>query len=263
MPSVPTAIILAAGRGSRIGTLTEAQPKCLIELGGSTLLSWQIAACRAIGIETIIVVRGYRADCLGPDGKYGEAFEVIDNRRWAETNMVASLACAAAHLKSGPCIVSYGDIAYHPKHLAALSRSDGEIAIVSDRQWWELWQERFVDPLQDAETFVAEADVLSDIGRRADSVDQIKGQYMGLLKFTPRGWRQVEGLLDQLAPAARNALDMTSLLRALLECGSTIKVTPVDGCWVEVDQPEDWQLYQQRLADVDAGRQPWRHDWRW
>ena len=263
MPSVATAIILAAGRGSRMGSLTEVRPKCLIELGGRTLLSWQIAACRAIGIETIVVVRGYRADCLRADGNDCQAFEAIDNRRWAVTNMVASLACAAAYLKAGPCIVSYADIAYHPTHLAALSHADGEIAIVSDRQWWELWRERFDDPLQDAESFAAEADVLSDIGRRADSVDQIQGQYVGLSKFTSRGWAEVEGLLEQLAPTARDALDMTSLLRALLERGTTIKVAPVDGCWVEVDRPEDWRLYLQRLADVDAGRQPWRHDWRW
>ncbi len=81
-----------------MGNLTEARPKCLIELGGRSVLSWQIAACRAIGIEAIVVVRGYRADCLEADGNDLRAFEAIDNRRWAETNMVASLACAAAHL---------------------------------------------------------------------------------------------------------------------------------------------------------------------
>ena len=45
------AIILAAGRGSRLLSLTEDRPKCLVEAGGKPLLAWQIEALRGAGIQ--------------------------------------------------------------------------------------------------------------------------------------------------------------------------------------------------------------------
>jgi choline kinase len=58
------ALILAAGRGSRIGTLGDERPKCLIELAGWPLLDRQVAALRRGGVDEIGIVRGYRADML-------------------------------------------------------------------------------------------------------------------------------------------------------------------------------------------------------
>ena len=84
------AIILAAGRGSRLKGLTDDRPKCLVELGGVRLLDWQLAALKAAGIEDVVVVTGYRADLLQAEG-----VRTIHNPDWARTNMVRSLLCAA------------------------------------------------------------------------------------------------------------------------------------------------------------------------
>mgnify|MGYP003993207777 FL=1 len=72
------AIILAAGRGSRMGGLTEELPKCLVQLHGKTLLEWQIAALRRGGVEEIAIVTGYRRKQLA---KYG--LVEFYNERWA------------------------------------------------------------------------------------------------------------------------------------------------------------------------------------
>ena len=58
------AIILAAGRGSRMKLLTDETPKCLIKLRGKSLLDWQLSALRAAGITDIAIVTGYRRDLL-------------------------------------------------------------------------------------------------------------------------------------------------------------------------------------------------------
>ena len=58
------AIILAAGRGSRMCQLTEEQPKCLTKLAGKSLLEWQQEALKATGIQEIVVVGGYRYEDL-------------------------------------------------------------------------------------------------------------------------------------------------------------------------------------------------------
>ena len=255
-------IILAAGRGSRMGAATDDRPKCLTRLGGRTLLSWQLAAFAAAGIADVTVVRGYLAQCLPGHDAEGRCYATRDNPRWAGTNMMASLAAAGPILTAHPCLVSYADIAFHPDNLRALAAAGGDIAIVYDRAWRALWQDRFDDPLDDAETFAARDGRLLAIGQRPRALDEVQGQYMGLLRFTPAGWSAVAGLLRELPPAAVDRLDMTGLLNRLLAAGVAIEVVAVDGRWVEVDRPEDHALYRRRLADVDAGG-AWRHDWRW
>ena len=54
------AIILAAGRGSRMKNLTSDKPKCLVQLNGKTLIQWQLDALNQAGISNIAVVTGYR-----------------------------------------------------------------------------------------------------------------------------------------------------------------------------------------------------------
>ena len=142
------ALILAAGRGSRMRALTQDRPKCLVPIAGRPLLYWQLAALRAAGLRQIAIVRGYLAEYLTPPG-----CTLLDNPRWAQTNMVATLTCADDWLQADSCIVSYADIVYHPDHVRALAQAPGDLAITYDRLWQELWADRFHDPLRDAETF--------------------------------------------------------------------------------------------------------------
>ena len=64
------AIILAAGRGSRMKKLTDELPKCLVELRGKTLLDWQLEALRAAGITEIAIVTGYKREMLTNRGMF-------------------------------------------------------------------------------------------------------------------------------------------------------------------------------------------------
>lgn len=248
------AVILAAGRGSRMGSLTGERPKCLTPLAGKPLLEWQLAALRAGGAQDVAVVRGYLPQMLPGDG-----YATFDNPRWAATNMVRSLECAGSWLESAPCLISYSDIVYHPEAVRRLAEAPGPIALTYDTRWLELWSDRFSDPLSDAETFRLRPDgTLAEIGNRARSLDEIQGQYMGLLKMTPEGWTQVSATLGRFSDPERDRLDMTSLLRALIHDGTVIHAVPVNGRWCEVDSESDLLLYERHLA---SGR-PWSHDWR-
>jgi choline kinase len=250
------AIILAAGRGSRMGERTRDLPKCMATLAGRTLLEWQVSALRAGGIDDITVVRGYRAETIQGD------FSSLDNPRWAETNMVRTLECAKDLLRSGPCLMSYSDIAYHPDHVRALSACPGDIAITYDKLWHELWSMRFEDPLSDAETFLQEDGVLKTIGGKTHDLSDIQGQYMGLVLFRPAGWNLAEQKLSSLGPAA-DKLDMTSLLRALLTDGAEIRTVPVAGKWCEADNQDDLAQYEKRIEKTFSDNTSWSHDWRW
>ncbi len=240
------AIILAAGRGSRMGPLGDDRPKGLVELEGVPLIVRQIAALRRGGAVEIGVVRGYRAEMIDfPNLTY------FANQRWAETNMVTSMAAAASWLRSGPVLISYADIFYRSELVRGLARASGQLVITYDRAWRDLWTRRFADPLTDAETFrVDAAGQLVDIGAKTTRIEDIEGQYMGLLKFTPPAWNTVEALLNTLDSTVRDRLDMTGLLRRLL-AGNQIQIDTLgtDGQWGEIDNAEDVSLYQKMVKE--------------
>ena len=176
-----TAILLAAGRGSRLGSITNDRPKCLVKCGGRPIIEWQIEALRGGGIERIVVVTGYCGDLLE---EYGHRRVV--NPDWAQTNMVKSLLCAAEEV-TGPTVVSYSDIVYGPEPVRKLLASPHACALTYDVDWLDLWRRRFDDPLSDAESLsLADDGRVLDIGRKHVGLAEICGQYMGLLKIDPK-----------------------------------------------------------------------------
>jgi choline kinase len=192
------------------------------------------------------VVRGYRAEMIHRPGLFYFA-----NEQWSETNMVMSLAAAAPWLSSGSVIVSYADIFYHSDLVRGLAAASGQLVISYGRAWRRLWTRRFADPLSDAETFrIDGAGQLLEIGGKTTRIEEIEGQYMGLLKFTPPAWRAVETLLGTLDAVTRNRLDMTGLLRRLL-AGKNLPISTfaTDGQWGEIDNPEDVALYRTMIQE--------------
>ena len=240
------AVILAAGRGSRMGHLGDDRPKCFVELEGRKLIERQVAALRRGGVDEIGVVVGYRAEMIDFPG-----LSYFANERWAKTNMVMSLAAAAPWLRSGSVIVSYADIFYCSELVRSLASAPGELVISYDRAWRRLWTRRFADPLSDAETFrIDTAGQLLEIGGKTTRIEDIQGQYMGLLKFTPTAWSAVEAMLGTLDAPTSDRLEMTGLLRRLL-AGKMLPIGTLgtDGQWGEIDNSEDIALYKNMVLD--------------
>jgi choline kinase len=234
------AIILAAGRGSRMKGLTEDRPKCLVEVRDKPLLEWQLDALRGAGITDIAIVTGYKRELLATRGLHE-----FYNPRWAETNMVSSLACAQAWIGLTPCIVSYSDVFYSAEAPQILSASEDALAVLYDPNWLALWQKRFADPLVDAETFRMNPDeTLKEIGNKPKTVEEVEGQYMGLLRFTPESWAEVVRIRTTLTPAQRDKMHMTGTLQKVIEAGRVpVRALPYNGEWGEVDSEEDLASY--------------------
>lgn len=234
------AIILAAGRGSRMKGLTESHPKCLVKLGGKPLLAYQLAALREAGITDIGIVTGYRSELL-------TSFDLTEfhNDRWSETNMVLSLSCASKWLQEDNCIVSYSDIFYNASAVTSLIETQTDMAITYDPNWLEIWQRRFEDPLSDAETFrVSDESELLEIGKKPQTLAQVQGQYMGLLKFSPKGWELVDILRRALPTEIQDTIHMTGILQELIERNVLpVKAIPYLERWGEVDSEEDLECY--------------------
>ncbi len=230
------AIILAAGRGSRMKHLTEEHPKCLIKLNGKPLIDWQIETIKSAGITEIAIVTGYKNNLLNNRGLV-EFF----NHRWETTNMVTSLICADSWLNNNDCIVSYSDIFYKKSAIKSLVDNKSNLAITFDPNWEELWSKRFGDPLLDAETFKLKNNkFLAEIGKPPNLLKEIEGQYMGLLKFTPKGWNIFKEAKVNFFSEKSDNVHMTSVLQAIIELNKeNITAIPYNDVWGEFDSPED------------------------
>jgi L-glutamine-phosphate cytidylyltransferase len=247
------ALILAAGRGRRVGPGTDLTPKCLLTLGGRTLLDWQIAALRRAGIGEIAVVVGYRGESVERPDLYR-----YRNDRWAASNMVTSLLCARDWWSEESCVVAYGDIVFHPDHVDRLASAEAAIAITCDLAWRSLWEDRFEHPEEDAESLRIADGLVVEIGAPVRELDDVAAQYMGLVGLRPEGARTLLAHLAAMPDAVVESLQMTELLGGLAGAGVPIDAVPVDGRWCEVDRASDLDLYETRLRSG----QPWRHDWR-
>jgi len=243
-------LILAAGRGSRMGAATDDRPKALVELNGIPLISWQMSAFRSAGIKTIGVVTGYRAELLEP---YGDRH--FHNENWATTNMVASLRCASEWLAVDNCIISYSDIVYDPSAIELLTHSTSDLAITYDPDWLKLWALRFEDPLTDAETFrVDETSMLLEIGGSPKSIEEVQGQYMGLLKIGPTGWQILLETLCSSSPELQQTMHLTTLLDQLTSnTPGRITCLAYRSRWAEVDSTTDLTVAERLFSPPSDG----------
>lgn len=233
------AVILAAGRGTRLGPATAELPKVMMPLVGRTLLAHQRSTLRAVGVEDVHLVLGHGAAAVRADPD-ARGMTLWENPDYATTNMVATLLCAVAPLDgSTDLVIAYGDIVYAPGVATALLTTDAPVSVVVDLAWRDYWQARMADPLTDAETLRMDgAGRLTELGRRPDGYDDIEGQYTGLIRVRadamPRFRDSAAALVDE-DPGAY----MTTLLQRLIDDGVHVQAAPVRNGWLEIDEPAD------------------------
>lgn len=249
-------VILAAGEGNRLRPYTSDRPKCLVEVENCSLLDHQLDVLRSCGLKRVLVIGGYRADQLERS-----EFDLQINARYAETNMVWTLFSAEGHL-NGDVLVSYGDIVYSREILEQLLASTADIAITIDLDWEAFWRSRSEDPLEDAESLKLSDDgSIVEVGKKPNTVEEIQGQYMGLMKFSNTGL----GWLKSVFHSAQTSKDiqgklpekayMTDLIQSTIDAGYRVESVPIHGGWIEVDTVSDLEseVTLQRIREIRAG----------
>ena len=236
------AIILAAGQGTRLRPLTDHKPKCLVELEGKPLLEHQLDTLHACGIKDVHIVGGYCADQLR---KYDITLHL--NPRYAETNMVNTLF-AAEEIMTGDTdlVIAYGDIVYETRVLRVLLDCDASISLAVDREWHRYWSARMDDPLADAETLkLNDGNRITELGKKPQSLDDIQGQYTGLIKVQAdyvRKFAEVWHAMDRNAVYDGKDFDnmyMTSFLQYLIDRDWSVRAAFIENGWAEVDCEAD------------------------
>jgi choline kinase len=238
------AIILAAGQGTRLLPMTEHRPKCMVELAGIPLLHRQLATIRNAGVDEVTIVAGFHAEAIIAPGA-----GIVVNSAFATSNMVASLFCAKHLLTAGDdVLIAYGDIAYEARVVETLLKAPGPLAVVVDAGWRPYWELRFADPIEDAETLRLRPDnTIAELGRRPASLDEIEGQYIGLLKLTADAAQPLIMEYDRVRqrdPDAASRLYMTDFIQTLIDRGWPVAAATINHGWIEIDSPSDVRLYE-------------------
>src|SRR5262245_45493949 len=182
------AIIIAAGRGKRLMPYTDEVPKCMVPVDHRTILEIQLEAFHDHGVRDVVIIRGYHSDeltrfCAGLD----PGIRFCDNPQWEHNNILESLFCAESEL-FGPLLLTYSDIIFTPDVVGKLLASTGDISLVIDRDFRDIYVGRSEHPLSEAE--VSDLDATGNVwrvGKRALPPDEAWGEFIGLAKLTQVG----------------------------------------------------------------------------
>ena len=237
------AIIVAAGPSSRLMPITREMPKCLLEVGGKTILDRALDALRANGIEKIAVVRGYCSYLVTyPNVIYYE------NPNFRENNILMSLFYAEREMDDD-FIFSYSDIVYSSEIVAKLMECKADIAVTVDVDWFNAYEGRTLHPISEAELVkVAEGKVVK-IGKEIVSQGESHGEFIGLAKFTRSGAEAMKAAYHRVAEerpavpfqhaASLEKAYMTDMLQELVDNGQPVQSIDIHGGWMEIDTPQD------------------------
>jgi L-glutamine-phosphate cytidylyltransferase len=260
-------IIVAAGRGRRLGNHTDEIPKCMVEVAGKPILHRQLDALAAAGVADVTVVRGYRGHVID-GGKHRLRF--VENPEWERNNILASLMYAREEMERGDgFFFSYADIVYAPLVAARLAeaarRAGSDAALVVDRLWHEAYVGRTLHPIPEAELTAVRGDgaaaTITRVGKQAVPVAEAAGEFIGLAWFSARAGRALAAIWDEAlraggleapfgrAAALRNAY-VSDGLNALVEAGHRLTPVFIEGQWREIDTGQD-------LAAAEASVDKW------
>ena len=246
-------LILAAGEGKRLRPITDNCPKGLVSLLGKPLISHQINNLDALGIQNIAIVTGYKAEKFNTLN-----YETFHNEFYNKTNMVESLFAARLFLErtQSDIIISYGDIVYEKKKLNTVLKTNGDIVVMVDDGWLDLWSIRNENPLVDAETLKYGANgQIEELGKKPKSISEIEGQYTGLIKIPHNKIVDFISFYDQLDHSILyegrtfKQMYMTTFLQLLINAGWMIMPAHVNHGWLEIVTFGDLKLYEKLSAE--------------
>lgn len=265
------AIVIAAGRGKRLGAHTDEVPKTLVQVGARTMLGWQLRAFAAAGVDELVIIRGYRGDVLEAGARAaappGVKLTFVDNPGWETNNILLSLACARAAI-DGPTLITYSDIIFTPSVVRALMAGRGPIDLVIDADFRSIYEGRTEHPLDEGE--VSDLDAagrVRRVGKRALPPAEAHGEFIGLARLDAAGAAIVGAALDELAVRYRDRDDapfqraaryrnayLTDLWQELIDGGTPIHPVTIHGQWREIDTGQD---LARAIALVESTSEEW------
>jgi dTDP-glucose pyrophosphorylase len=230
------AVLLAAGRGTRMLDLTMELPKPMIPVRGKPILLHILEGLRAAGITHFLIVVGYRGDAIreffGDGSRFGVSVEYVTQVVQDGTGRVVELT--KDFVCGDPFILSYGDILVSPDNYRRLAKPGNAEAIVSVK--------KNEDASKGGAVFVNERLELTDLREKQRAGEPTSPWYnAGVYTFRP----SIFEFTARLEKSPRGEYELTDAIRALAQSGRVVQAFELEGEWADVRDP-------QVLAELNA-----------
>ena len=256
------AIILAAGdHGNQLSmkVLLEDLPVTLLDINGKSILERNIETLYQVGIQDIIVVRGFRKEKFNLSNIY-----YIDNDNYGNAFILESIMCAKEKMDSR-ILLMYSDILYEKDILLRLLKRDDDIVLVVDRlhRKGEFRENKLdliaaeKDPISYERTIIVERkNPIKKIGKRL-SLDEANYEHIGISLFSQAGIKQLVKEYDLAKKKYKKGqfheaksfmkAGLTDILQEMLDKGCKVNSMEVYKGWIEIHTFENYktacQLY--------------------
>lgn len=228
--NIAKAVLLAAGRGTRMRDLTEALPKPMLKVRGKPVLQHIVEGLRETGLTNLLIIVGWRAevvkDHFGDGSKLGVRIQYETQTVRDGTGRVVALA--RTFTGGDPFLLSYGDILITRENYRRIAAALGEAeAVISVK--------RSDDVSQGGAVFVNEKFELTDLREKPKAGEATSPWYnAGVYAFRPSIFDQIA----KLKPSPRGEYELTDAIRDLALAGKKVQALEIAGEWADVRDPE-------------------------
>ncbi len=229
------ALLLAAGKGSRIQTETSGNPKSLLPLGDTTLLGHSLRHFERAGITDIVVVSGYQRHSIMNflSENWAGNVEVVFNPHYETTNVLYSFWLALPYLGGSDFIFLHADTVFEEAVLTRLLSHDP--------------QETFVFAVDDHDCEEEEMKVvtaggfITEVNKTMDP-KACDGEFLGVARIAGEHIPSLRGYAERLFEGGEFQSFFERAVQGLIDQEDLkVAVTDVSGLkWREVDFPEDY-----------------------
>ncbi|MCL2283499.1 MAG: phosphocholine cytidylyltransferase family protein [Fibromonadales bacterium] len=215
------AVILAAGVGSRFKEFTKDKPKCLLDIGGETLLDREIRFLNELGFEKndIIVMGGYKAEMLE-----GRNARIVLNELYDKTDNSFTLGLALEQLAEEDAIIMDGDLLFEREMLSEILNCKEKNAVLSKKS---------NDLSESTGILTNENGYVLDIGKHLKNTGYV---YISIFKV---GKQTIPGYKAALLAKEKRGTWYTSPLSSILAKHAFFNLI-TEYKWHEVDDAEDY-----------------------
>lgn len=238
MSDIRQAVILAAGRGTRMGEMTLETPKSMLPVQGRPILEHVLERMASVGVERFFLVVGYRREPIIDhfrNWRLPIEFRVQDpvDGTGSATRLARDFA------GDEPFLLSFGDIFCEPSaYTACAGALHANTVAVMGVKWTE-------DPWQGAAVYEQDGVIQKVIEKPPPGTSTTHWNSAGLYALRPAAFEY----MDRLTPSPRNEYEVTQIFEMMLAEGRELRIAPVDGTWRDVGRPEDLEA----LNATDAG----------
>ena len=234
------AVILAAGVGSRLGSLTKDKPKCLLKVGGKTIIDYQIESFASAGINDILIVVGYQSKkVIDHCNKFKQLhISFIENSEYERTNSMYSLYLAIDKIYGQEFILCNGDMIFEHNIAADMINYNYKDLIAVNAG---------TDFKESTKIIVEAGGFISNISKNIPHTDAY-GSSMELYKFSAESSEILLDRIKHMIESEGNLNDRTEIaIQQALESDG-LKMMPFDNHdrkWVVIDTYHDLMLAMQ------------------